>query len=87
MPCPFLTRLPSTFVKNYASPLVKQYMDQCPFLGTKRGIVSSVIKDDNVGKAKISFNNVECPFLKEAKSPELIKQVEPRINEDIIEGK
>lgn len=59
---------------------MKQYVEQCPFLGTHRGIVSSVIKDD---APNIQAN---CPFLKEAKSPQLIKQVAPQIKEDIIEG-
>ena len=70
-------------MKNYASPLMKQYVDQCPFLGTNRGIVSSVVKDET--KAG-NHNNVQCPFLKEVKSPQLIKQVEPRVKEDIIQG-
>ena len=30
MPCPFLSRLPGTFIKNYATPLLKMYADQCP---------------------------------------------------------
>ena len=32
MPCPFLSRLPGTFIKNYATPLLKMYADQCPVI-------------------------------------------------------
>ena len=32
MPCPFLSRLPGSFIKNYATPLLKMYADQCPVL-------------------------------------------------------
>ena len=30
MPCPFLSRLPSQFVKNYSGKLLKTYGDHCP---------------------------------------------------------
>jgi len=77
MPCPFLTRLPSKFVKNYASPLMKQYVEHCPFLGSNRGIVSSV---NYSGQEKIAD---KCPFLKNV-NKNVIKQVAPQIKEDII---
>ena len=32
MPCPFLSRLPGSFIKNYATPLLKMYADQCPVI-------------------------------------------------------
>jgi len=78
MPCPFLTRLPSNFVKNYASPLMKQYVEQCPFLGSNRGIVSSVIHSTDQDKNS-SFHG-KCPFLKK----NMIRQVAPQIREDTI---
>lgn len=40
MTCPFVARLPSAFLKNYAPTLMNQYVDQCPFL-IKRGIAST----------------------------------------------
>jgi 5-aminolevulinate synthase len=63
MPCPFLTRLPSTYVRNYATALMKQYAEQCPYL-SKRGITSSssFIQDHIVPNAGTSTT---CPFLKE----------------------
>ena len=30
MRCPFLSRLPGTFIKNYTTPLLQMYADQCP---------------------------------------------------------
>lgn len=32
MPCPFLTRLSSTYVRNYAPILLKMYGSQCPII-------------------------------------------------------
>ena len=32
MQCPFLSRLPGSFIKNYAVPLLKNYADQCPVI-------------------------------------------------------
>ena len=60
MPCPFLTRLPSTFVKNYAPALMKQYMDQCPIMSghQARGLFTkSVTKDAPLAAT--------CPFVKD----------------------
>ena len=83
MPCPFLTRLPSNFVKNYASPLMKQYVEQCPFLGNNRGIVSSVLSTSATTSDNTNLQD-KCPFLKKVKSPAIIKKVAPQSKE--IEG-
>merc|ERR1712123_454740 len=34
MTCPFLSRLPSQFVKNYSSKLLKTYGEHCPVAST-----------------------------------------------------
>ena len=31
MPCPFISRLPSTYVRNYAGNLLKTYAEHCPY--------------------------------------------------------
>ena len=54
MTCPFLNRLPTNFVRNYAPALVKQYIKQCPAM-SHRGFTS--ISDP---KAQASF-----PYLKD----------------------
>jgi len=40
MPCPFLSRLSTTFVKNYSGKLLKTYGDHCPVM-TKQGVTAS----------------------------------------------
>ena len=40
MPCPFLSRLSSTFVKNYSGKLLKTYSEHCPVM-TKHGVTAS----------------------------------------------
>ena len=30
MPCPFMSRLPSTFVRNYGGNILKTYAEHCP---------------------------------------------------------
>ncbi|XP_065316209.1 5-aminolevulinate synthase, erythroid-specific, mitochondrial-like isoform X2 [Gordionus sp. m RMFG-2023] len=30
--CPFLSRLPAAFIRNYSSTLIKDYADKCPFM-------------------------------------------------------
>ena len=39
MPCPFLSRLSSTFVKNYSGKLLKTYGDHCPVM-SKQGVTA-----------------------------------------------
>ena len=41
MPCPFLSRLSSTFVKNYSGKLLKTYGDHCPVM-TKHGVTAAM---------------------------------------------
>ena len=36
MTCPFLSRLPSQFVKNYSSKLLKTYGEHCPVVSQVR---------------------------------------------------
>ena len=40
MPCPFLSRLSSQFVKNYSGKLLKTYGDHCPVMShqSKQGV-------------------------------------------------
>lgn len=75
MSCPFLTRLPTKFVKNYASVLAKQYLDHCPFLG-------SYIQHRNIGTQSTKENQLQCPFLKDAKNSEGIIKSVSYIKED-----
>ena len=40
MPCPFLSRLPSQFVANYSSKLLKTYGNHCPVVS--QGVTQSL---------------------------------------------
>ena len=40
MPCPFLSRLSSQFVKNYSGKLLKTYGDHCPVM-SKQGVTAA----------------------------------------------
>ena len=71
--CPFLTRLPSSFVKNYGTVLAKQYLEHCPFLGTHLDLVQQQPKR-NIG-TQSTRENLQCPFLKDAKKEGLIKSI------------
>ena len=42
MPCPFLSRLSSTFIKNYSGKLLKTYGDHCPVM-SKQGVTAAAM--------------------------------------------
>ena len=51
MPCPFLSRLSTTFVKNYSGKLLKTYGDHCPVM-TKQGVTAA-----GLPTVEISYGN------------------------------
>ncbi len=88
MPCPFLTKLPSTYVRNYASALMKQYAEQCPFLTRGLGSSTSVINAQGqvqVDQATLDAN-AKCPFLKGMKDDNIVKPASSLLKEDVFEG-
>ena len=57
MTCPFLSRLPSQFVKNYSSKLLKTYGEHCPVVShvsrkkdTKISATITTLNDDFAGR-------------------------------------
>ena len=61
MSCPFLNRFPPNFLKNYAQPLVKQFIQQCPVMGHRGiGTFGEMKSKSSDPKLQASF-----PFLKE----------------------
>ena len=48
MPCPFLSRLPSQFVKNYSGKLLKTYGDHCPVVS--QGVTQSLAASTPLSK-------------------------------------
>ncbi len=76
MACPFLSRLPAKFVKNYTSPLVKIYADQCPIASRSMATMAS--------KGQ-SSEPKDCPFLFEsANKDSLVKIVDNDMSEDVM---
>lgn len=64
MPCPFLTRLSSTYVRNYGSTLLKTYGQHCPVVS--RLASSAASTDSNSAKNEEAANALKkCPFLAE----------------------
>ena len=56
MPCPFLSRLPSQFVKNYSGKLLKTYGDHCPVVS--QGVTQSLAASTPAAKEPLKS---KCP--------------------------
>jgi hypothetical protein len=41
MPCPFMTRLSPSYIRNYGSSLLKTYGQHCPFMSRLTGTLTS----------------------------------------------
>ena len=68
MPCPFLSRLSSQFVKNYSGKLLKTYGDHCPVMST-HGVTAAamtqvkpvgVIRDDIIEVREQGCKYIAC---------------------------
>lgn len=84
MPCPFLTRLSASYVRNYAPVLLKTYGSQCPVIS--RAI--STLQKPPIGNVEpsstkeVAMNqDTKCPFLS-ASSGNIIRDVSDLV-EDI----
>lgn len=64
MPCPFLSRLPSQFVKNYSGKLLKTYGDHCPVVsqGVTHSLAAStpLSKDAQQSKCPVASINLQA---------------------------
>jgi len=58
MPCPFLSRLPSQFVKNYSGKLLKTYGDHCPVVS--QGVTQSLAASTPASKEPLQS---KCPVV------------------------
>ena len=65
MPCPFMTRLPSNYLRNYAGSLFKTFGDQCP--AVRRAAAVAPVHHDaaKMATAAAAEKDVEakCPFV------------------------
>jgi len=50
MPCPFMSRLPSTFVRNYGGNILKTYAEHCPI--ASQAVVTSLAPNQAVPSAQ-----------------------------------
>jgi len=57
MPCPFLSRLPSQFIKNYSGKLLKTYGEHCPVVS--QGVTHSLAATSPLTKE--SQQQAKCP--------------------------
>lgn len=82
MACPFMSKLPTTYVKNYVSGLLKTYGHSCPVMSRfiNVGSPASVINEQ-------TDTNKKCPFLEHESTAKAVKEVSKEIQEDVIEPK
>lgn len=96
MPCPFLTRLSQSYVRNYAPTLLKMYGSQCPVMSRSMNTTGDEVLKESEGiycqfyfylnakriviKFLENFVSAKCPFMKEVN-----KMVKEASQEDIIE--
>ena len=77
MPCPFLTKLSSNYVHNYAPELVKMYGKHCPVmsrtLSSWMGSETPIPKTEPVTEVN---SETKCPFLSEVNVSKVVDQSE-----------
>lgn len=82
MACPFMSKLSTTYVKNYVSGLLKTYGHSCPVMSRFINIGSSTDLTNEQFDTKI-----KCPFLEDESTAKVVKEVSKEIQEDVIEPK
>lgn len=78
MPCPFLSRLPSAYVRNYGLNLLKSFGSHCPVVSR----LSASISPD--AAAQRDQAAPRCPFLAEVSVP-VIKEASQELQGDVIQ--
>lgn len=92
MPCPFLTRLSASYVRNYAPILLKTYGNQCPVVSRtisslQNPPIANVSTTTNANAAEMvaqptNANDTKCPFLSSSAASNIISNVDDTV-EDI----
>lgn len=77
MPCPFLTRLSTNYVRNYGASLLVNYRQHCPVMSR----LSSTVTESSEAKNESPIAN-KCPFL--SKERDAVKQASTAVEEDVI---
>ncbi|KAJ9585664.1 hypothetical protein L9F63_002535, partial [Diploptera punctata] len=79
MPCPFMTRLSPSYIRNYGSNLLKTYGQHCPFMSRFTGTLASANSSDEDSGLEAAK---KCPFL--AKVTPLVKEASKEMQDDVI---
>lgn len=77
MPCPFLTKLSTNYVHNYAPELLKMYGKHCPVVSralSSWGSSEAPVREQN--DASASNQKTKCPFLADVKVSKVANQEE-----------
>lgn len=82
MACPFMSKLPTTYVKNYVAGLLKTYGHSCPVMSRFINVGPSVGATNEQTDIK-----KKCPFLEDESTAKAVKEVSKEIQEDVIEPK
>ncbi|XP_054259779.1 5-aminolevulinate synthase, erythroid-specific, mitochondrial-like isoform X2 [Macrosteles quadrilineatus] len=79
MPCPFLSRLPSAYVRNYGLNLLKNLGSHCPVVSR---LAASISSSDQA--AQLEGLATRCPFLAEVTTP-VVKEASQEQQADVME--
>ncbi|KAJ8679501.1 hypothetical protein QAD02_015288 [Eretmocerus hayati] len=80
MPCPFLTRLPANYVRNYGATLFLNFKQHCPVMSRLSSGLADATHPTPVQPEPEVVH--ECPFL--AKERDAIKEASLAVKEDVI---
>lgn len=83
MPCPFLNRLPSSYIRNYGMSLLKSYGNHCPVMS--RMMSDATNASEHVSSPAPAAPPTKCPFLAEVNNP-VVKEASKELQVDIIES-
>lgn len=83
MPCPFLNRFPSFYVRNYGTSLLKLYGNHCPVMS--RMMSDGTNKSEPISPPTATVAPTKCPFLAEVNNS-FVKEASKEIQVDIIES-
>lgn len=90
MPCPFLTRLSNSYVRNYGSSLAKLHGQHCPVMSR---MIGTTVPTDNTANRTVESEAIardagveKCPFLAEQRNAgDIIKEASKELQEDMID--
>lgn len=80
MPCPFLGRLPSSYVRNYGLNLLKSFGSHCPVVSR----LATSLTSDPCAEQSLDSPTLRCPFLADVSSP-VVKEASQELQGDVIQ--